>query len=120
MGRLIDGLHILPGKYHRVDDNDVIYTSLNGQYHTNGQMEVLTVIAGCQVVWIPYTADNVIPTRAVAGGLLASGSGSLLYVIRGPVGDSMMIGYYDPSTKIGYVNFQGVKVFTEMEMLVEG
>ena len=101
----------------------MIYTALNGQTLLSGQKEVLTVVTGCQVGWMPYTAGDVIPKRAVVGGILASGSpsgtDSFLYVIRGQVSGSIVIGYYDSNIEIGYVELGGVQVLTEMEMLVE-
>ena len=116
VGRLISGLHILPGSY-RI--GVPLYTSLNGQGYTSGQKEVLTVGAGCQVGWIPYVAGNVIPTRAVVGGFLASGTGFTLFVIRGQANGYTLFGYYNPNAQNGYVEIDGVHVLTEMEMLVE-
>ena len=117
VGRLISGPHALPGKYYIAGGG--LYTSMNGQMHTSGQKEVLTVVPGCQVGWMSYTAGNVIPTRAVAGGFLSSGSGSSLFVIRGLASGYMSIGYYDPNTDKGYVEYGGVNVLTEMGVLVE-
>ena len=116
VGRLISGLHILPGSY-RI--GVPLYTSLNGQKYTSGQKEVLTVVAGCQVGWILYVAGNVIPTRAVAGGFLAAGTGYSLFVIRGQANGYTLFGYYDTNAQEGYVEVDGVHVLTEMEMLVE-
>ena len=116
VGRLISGLHILPGNY-RI--GVPLYTSLNGQKYTSGQKEVLSVGAGCQVGWIPYVAGNVIPTRAVVGGFLASGTGFSLFVIRGQANGYTLFGYYDTNAQEGYVEVDGVHVLTEMEMLVE-
>ena len=117
IGRLTSGPHTLPGKYHIV--NDGLYTSMNGKMHTSGDKEDLTVVSGCQMGWMPYTAGNVIPTRAVAGGFLSSGTGSSLFVIRGLASSYMIIGYYDTNTHKGYVEYGGVNVLTEMEILVE-
>ena len=116
VGRLISGPHTLPGKYQTLHNN--LYSSFNGRTHMNGNKEVLTVVAGCQVGWMPYTAGNVIPTHAVTGGFLASGTGSRLFVIRGQVGGYIPIGYYDPNMQKGYIDYCGAHVLTEMEMLV--
>ena len=118
VGRLIFGSHILPGKYFA--DNGLIYTSLEGNMHRSDEKAVVTVVAGCQLGWMPHIAGSTLPTRAVAGGILASGTGSHLFVIRGQAGqyDYAMIGYYDQSTQKGYVEYLGVNVLTEMEMLV--
>ena len=116
VGRLISGPHILPGKY---EVGGPLHTMLNGQHRTSGQKEVLTVGAGCQLGWIPYVAGNVIPTRAVAGGFLASGTRFSLFVIRGRANGYTLFGYYDPNAQKGYVQIDGVHLLTEMEMLVE-
>ena len=117
VGRLTSGPHTLPGKYHIVDGG--LYTSMNGKMHTSGDKEVLTVVSGCQVGWMPYTAGNVIPTRAVAGGFLSSRTGSSLFVIRWLVRGYMTIGFYETNTHKGYVEFGGVNLLTEMEIRVE-
>ena len=117
VGRLIAGPDSLPGKYHTHDGS--IYTALDGQQHYRGQKEVLNVVAGCHVAWTPYIAGNVIPTRAVAGGFLSSGTGSRVFVIRRqPSMGYTVIGYYDPNTEKGYAEYYGVQVMTEMDMLV--
>ena len=117
VGRLITGVHILPGKF---EVGGALYTILNGEtYIHGGQVEVLTVGAGCQVGWIPYVAGNMIPTRAVAGGFMASGTRFSLFVIRGQAIGYTLFGYYDPNLQKGYVQINGVHALTEMEMLVE-
>ena len=117
VGRLISGSHTLPGKYNGVDYS--LWSSFNGQPYGGGVKEVLTVNTNCcQVAWIPYTAGNVIPIRAVVGGFLTTGSAAKLYVIRGQAVSLTLIGYYDPNTELGYLEYHGVHESTEMEMLV--
>ena len=116
VGRLIFGTHTLPGKYYRLSGD--IHTCFGGESYTSGQREVLTVVGGCHVAWVPYTAGNEIPVGAFVGVFLDSGLGSHLFVIRGEVSTYIMIGYYDPITQKGYIEFYGCNVLTEMEMLV--
>ena len=66
---------------------------------------------------MPSNANKVVGGSLSSGG--SSGTGSLLYVIRGEVGGSIVTGYYDSNNKKGYVEYGGVNVLTEMEMLVE-
>ena len=117
VGRLVSPPHILPGKYHV--DVVQVYSNLNGASYGDGTKEVLEIIPGFQVNWLPNTAGHDIPTNAVVGGYLAAGVGSDLYVIRGVMSlGYTVIGYYDPASERGYVEYSGGHTATAMDMLV--
>ena len=113
--RLVSTPNILPGKYVR-ELNKVI-SVFNGDSFKAGTMEILDVRTGCQVTWMPFSAGDAVPVGAVEGGFLAS-NGATLYVIRAPIENFIVIGYYDPIDCFGYVSSNGMKTVINMELLV--
>ena len=115
VGRLLSASNILPGKYFL--DPERVWTVLNGGSSYTGTMEILHVRTGCQVTWTPFNAGDVVPVGAVEGGYLSS-SGANLYVMRAPFENYILIGYYDPNSVTGYMSYWGMKMVTNMELLV--
>ena len=115
VGRMVASPNVLPGTYTR--GLNQVWSVLHGNEISSGTGEILTVRAGCQVTWMPFSAGDTVPERGVEGGFLAS-SGAILYVMRAPADDYIKFGYYDPVAIIGYIPYIGIKTATEMEILV--
>ena len=115
VGRLVSAPNILPGKYFR--ERSMVRSVFDGIGATDGAMEILDVRRGCQVTWMPFSAGDAVPVGAVEGGFLAS-SGATLYVIRAPIENYIVIGYYDPTAITGYVYKSDVYTVIDMELLV--
>ena len=94
-----------------------VWTVLNGGSSSTGTMEILHVRTGCQVTWTPFNAGDAVPVGAVEGGYLSS-SGANLYVMRAPFENYILIGYYDSNSVTGYMSYWGMKMVTNMELLV--
>ena len=122
VGRLKSSGNTLPGKYQRATNGpEGVWTILNGQRYTAGTIEVLDVQSDCHVTWVSFTTGDPIPHGAVIGGFLASRDFKL-YVMRGKVqhGGNMFIvfGYYDTANKKGYMEYHGLRVVMEMDILI--
>ena len=115
VGRMVASPNVLPGRYMR--DINQVWSVLDGNAISSGTGEILTVRAGCQVTWMPFSAGDTVPEGGVKGGFLAS-SGAILYVMRAAADEYIVFGYYDPVAIIGYIPYVGIKTATEMELLV--
>ena len=100
VGRIKSPPHIIPGKFIP-RRRHVVYSVLNGSTFMDGTNEILEVPPPCLVTWVPYSAGNVLPTRAVLGGYLENETGSRLYIIKGPCRGQTLIGYYDTTENMG-------------------
>ena len=116
VGRIQDNTGLYPGKY--------LNTSLTVAYAANASTfvisgngcEALLVDPGCMWTWIMYTAGNELPVGAVAGGHYRN---DVLYVARCTFGIKYAIGYYRPSSQIGYfAHYAAVRNNSDFEILV--
>ena len=81
-------------------------------------VEVLTIDEVCTCTWLPYTSGEVLPTGAVIGGNLVSGSP--LYVAKmynNGLGISAF-GYYSTESSMGYYELLGARATSTMDILV--
>ena len=115
VGRLMTSQDVLPGKY--LSEQDRVYAALDDTEVFVGTMQLLDVLPGCPVTWMPFSAGEALPSGAVKGGFLAS-NGASLYVMRASANVYTVLGYYDPSAGAGYMPHYGVVTKTEMELLV--
>ena len=111
---------VVPGKLYI--HKNIFYTVYKGEgvsYSTH--TEVLQVAEECHVTWMNYTAGDDIPVGGVVGGHLFTKGGSNLYLVRAPVGSGdLQYGYYDPGAVKGFIEFNGVNAFTNVDMMVQG
>ena len=75
VGRLVSPPKILPGRYRVNKHGDWLK-------YGDGAVEALNVEPDCQVAWMYFTAGDVMPPHAIAGGYLAI-SRSALYIMEG-------------------------------------
>ena len=121
VGRLLTNSHLMPGWISRGS----FLTVENGMVNVHlvaESKEVLYVMDGCEVAWVPFSAGDILPDNAVAGGYLSYGYRLPLYAIRGDIssGNDYRLGFYDFSARVGRVIDvrDGQFTLTQMEMLV--
>ena len=120
VGRVVHSTHKLLGKYH--DNVHKLWYVADGKVidviKGTSDVEFLDVENGCQVVWVPYSAGDSLPMRAVAGGYISGGgvADTDLYVIRGGTPGYTVVGYYNPKTLRGYVAHGGTVPQEVMQM----
>ena len=114
-GRYVFPTGKIPGKLYPHDNN--LYVVKDGVlYYGTDQKEVLQIVPECHVTWVDYTAGDDLPEGAVVGG---TWGGATLYVIKGDAGGGyIQCGYYHSTDAKGFVENNGVKQLTNMEMLI--
>ena len=117
LGRLVlSPDYSVPGKYFHSAQG--VWAVLKGTETTEGEKEILNIQDDCQVIWVPYTAGDTLPTGAIVGGYLARNGGTDLYIIRARINDLTLFGYYNPMEAQGYVSHARIYQLISMEILV--
>ena len=99
VGRTQDSAGLYPGKYQSSGSTVAYVANASTFVVTGNGCEALLVDHGCMWAWIAYTANIIISVGAVAGGYYGN---DVLYVARCMVGIRYTLGYYRPSSHLGY------------------
>lgn len=98
-----------------VPSHGVCYVPWGGRENSHPDYQALVVSAGCELVWINTSGDQ-IPTGAVQGGVTLDGEP--LYIGRHEHQGSWVVGKVQPSHGVLYVPFGGEEVpFASYEIL---
>ena len=117
----------------QVNGNDVVSFFVTDKDHCWGtfgetgystkqgyRCERLRVVEGCTIFWVPYTAGNPLPSRAVIGGAMANGD--VPYVVKfdcihnGKV--ESISGYYIEGATHAISGYYSTRYSTNMTMMV--
>ena len=89
----------LPGWYREGDKFGSVTPDEGLAYCRSGYL--LQVASICSVVWREYTVGDLVPERAVVGGIWKDGSP--LYIVADYIQNTWAIGYYRPSVQRSFI-----------------
>ena len=118
----------------QVSGNDVVSYYIMNQGHCYGTLrgtsystkqggyrcELLRVVESCTIFWIPYTAGNPLPSRAVIGGVMTNGD--VPYVVKFDIvhnGNMVILSaYYIEGAAHAITDYAGTRYSETMMMMV--
>ena len=113
----VDG-NVLVGNGNKPGENWNTYIAHEGQQIYYPNQDFLTVHPNCTMVWIPYTAGDLLPMNAIVTGMLANGR--RLYSSRSwhPPGNTWVAGAYAEDDTAAYYPYSGSNAATSFDILV--
>ena len=118
VARIADGGDTLVGSGHDPGEDGLTYIASVGQVTSYPNQDFLTVHPNCTMAWVPYTAGEVIPRKAIVTGMLANGR--RLYSTlswHAPVG-KWIAGVYAEQDGTAYYPFTDSNTVTQFDILV--
>ena len=118
VGRIsVDG-NMLVGNAARPGESWNTYTVHEGQMRLYPNQYLLTVHPNCTMAWVPYTAGEVLPEKAVVTGMLANGRRLYCSLSWHTSPGKWAIGVYAEGDTAAYYAHGGSNAVTQFDILV--
>ena len=118
VARIAVGGDILVGSGNLPGNNWNTHIAHGGRQIYYPNQDLLTVYPNCTMAWVPYTAGDALPRKAIVTGMLANGR--RLYSIlswKANIGQ-WVVGVYAEKDTAGYYPYSGSNAVTQFDILV--
>ena len=119
VGRVTVGDELLVGQAYNPGQNWNTYIAKDGNQIYFPNEDFLTVHANCTMAWLPYTAGDSVPHKAVVTGMLADGRRLYSSLSWHTPCSCWRIGSYAEGDTAAYYAHSGSNAVTDFDILVE-